>query len=516
MNFRRIVTFSLLLILGLGSCSRPTADSPVATPGSPFQPAPGGTSVQPTVFVPPVPSTPSFRLLPTRIPGSPIFSPTPDAVHFSLSPNTGPETYLVQPGDTLSAIAAFYGLTVESLMLANNITDPAMLSAGQTLTIPRPLPQAAGSPFKIIPDSELVYGPMSLTLDIDAFVRWKGGYLSTYVEDVNFETLTGAQIVRRVAQFYSVNPRLLLALLEYHSGWVTDPNPAPETLTEPLCVADGYHQGLYRQLTYTANALNRGYYLWRVDGVTMWALADGSVVPADPTINAGTAGIQSAFAIVDDTNTWLRDVSVDGFFKTYSDLFGYPFDLAIEPIVPADLVQPPMILPFETGISWAFTGGPHGGWDIGSAWAALDFAPSGTEGCVVSDAWVTAVADGLIVRTGYGAVVQDLDGDGYEQTGWTVLYMHIESRDRVPVGTHVRAGERIGHPSCEGGYADATHLHLARRFNGEWISADGSVPVNIGGWISSGTGIEYDGYLTSGARRVEAYNGTDAINEIWR
>jgi hypothetical protein len=30
-----------------------------------------------------------------------------------------------------------------------------------------------------------------------------------------------------------------------------------------------------------------------------------------------------------------------------------------------------------------------------------------------------------------------------------VLYMHIESRDRVEPGTFLRAGERVGHPSCE-------------------------------------------------------------------
>jgi LasA protease len=470
---------------------------------------------QPTVYMPPKPSTPSFQLQPTRIPGSPIVTPTPDVVHFLPSSNTGPETYLVQPGDTLSAIANLYGINVQALMLANDITDPITLAAGQTLVIPRMM-QAAAPTFKIIPDSELVYGPMSLTLDIDAFIHMKGGYLSTYAQDVDYESLTGAQIVERVAQFYSVNPRLLLALLEYHSGWVTNPNPAPETLTEPLHVADGYHEGLYRQLTYTANALNRGYYLWRVDGITLWSLSDGSVVPADPTINAGTAGVQAAFASVDNYSTWFRDVSADGFFKIYMALFGYPFDLAIEPIVPTNLVQPVMQLPFETSVSWAFTGGPHGGWDTGSAWAAIDFAPSGTEGCVVSENWVTASADGLIVRTGWGAVVQDLDNDGYEQTGWTVLYMHIESRDRVPIGTYLHAGDRIGHPSCEGGYADATHVHLARRFNGEWISADGSVPYNLSGWISSGNGIEYDGYLTNGARSIEAYNGTDAINEIHR
>ena len=58
-----------------------------------------------------------------------------------------------------------------------------------------------------------------------------------------------------------------------------------------------------------------------------------------------------------------------------------------------------MQLPFEKGTTWSFTGGPHGGWDSGSAWAALDFAPPGEPaGCVSSDAWVVAVADGLILR----------------------------------------------------------------------------------------------------------------------
>ncbi len=93
-------------------------------------------------------------------------------------------------------------------------------------------------------------------------------------------------------------------------------------------------------------------------------------------------------------------------------------------------------------------------------------------GCVQSDLWVVAVADGLIIRADQGRVIQDLDGDGNEGTGWIVLYMHIEGRDRVQAGTYVKAGERIGHPSCEGGYSTGTHFHLARRYNGEWIPAD--------------------------------------------
>jgi len=348
-------------------------------------------------------------------------------------------------------------------------------------------------------------------------VKDKGGYLAGYSQDVNGETLSGAQILEQVALDYSVNPRLLLAVLEYRSSWVTNPTPKLALDEIPFGFDDGFHIGLYRQLVWAANALNQGYYLWRAGAVTRWVLKDGSTVPVDPTINAGTAGVQNFFAQLDDYPTWLRDVSPGGFFDTYYLLFGYPFDQAIEPLVPADLVQPPMRLPFAAGETWSFTGGPHAAWDEGSAWGALDFAPpSLAPGCVESDAWVTAVADGLITRTGLGEVIQNLDGRGYEQIGWAVLYLHVENRERVQSGTYLHAGDRIGHPSCEGGIATGTHVHIARKFNGEWIAADGAVPFDLDGWISSGTGDEYVGTLTRNGERVDSYDGKTDTNQIQR
>ncbi len=38
---------------------------------------------------------------------------------------------------------------------------------------------------------------------------------------------------------------------------------------------------------------------------------------------------------------------------------------------------------------------------------------------------------------------------------------------RVPTGTYLAQDDRVGHPSCEGGKVTGTHLHLARKFNGE-------------------------------------------------
>jgi hypothetical protein len=94
--------------------------------------------------------------------------------------------------------------------------------------------------------------------------------------------------------------------------------------------------------------------------------------------------------------------------------------------------------------------------------------------------------------------------------------MHIEARDRVQPGTYLHAGDRIGHPSCEGGVSTGTHLHLARRYNGEWIPADQVLPFVLDGWVSRGTGVEYDGYLERDGHIVEAWEGRSALNMIQR
>jgi LasA protease len=453
----------------------------------------------------------------------PILTPTPDQPRVLPTLRVNPEQYVVQSGDTLATISRKYSVGLQTVIDANQLSNPDLLEVGQELTIPAPVPGKPGTGFKVIPDSELVYSPSSVGFDIDEFVTSHGGYLAGYEEEVDGRMLSGAQIVERVSRDFSVNPRILLALLEYRSGWVTEKNPAEKTLTYPLLDAETWRKGLYYQLTWGANNLNRGYYLWRVNAIGAWSLTDGSVVPIDPTINAGTAGVQYTVSLLFDRANWDAAVSQTGLYQTYERLFGFPFNFASDPVVPGGLVQPEMQLPIEPDRAWAFTGGPHGGWGEGSAWAALDFAPPGEAlGCVQSDEWVVAVANGTILRADLGAVIQDLDtegektNDGLEQTGWVVLYMHIEGRDRVQAGDYVRAGEKIGHPSCEGGVSTGTHVHLARRYNGEWIAADQTLPFVLDGWISRGAGKEYDGTLQKEDQVVEAWEGYFTYNTIQR
>jgi hypothetical protein len=95
-------------------------------------------------------------------------------------------------------------------------------------------------------------------------------------------------------------------------------------------------------------------------------------------------------------------------------------------------------------------------------------------------------------------VIIDLDGDGHEQTGWNVLYMHIADAERVSSGAWLEVDDPIGHPSCEGGTSTGIHVHIARKYNGEWIAADGPLPFVLSGWVAYAGKKDYLGELKKG------------------
>lgn len=61
---------------------------------------------------------------------------SPTATPQATPATGGPTTYVVESGDTLSEIAAIFGVTVEAIMEANGLTRPEVLQVGQTLIIP--------------------------------------------------------------------------------------------------------------------------------------------------------------------------------------------------------------------------------------------------------------------------------------------------------------------------------------------------------------------------------------------
>ncbi len=516
-NRRKNACFALTLALAIvvmAGCVRNQPDVIVIT--ATFMPSAGTDVVDPLLPTP------------TALPLT-----TPDgAASVTSAPNS---RYVVQPGDTLSGIASSQGVSVAMLVQANNLGDPNALEVGQVLVIPS-APTQTSADFMMIPDNRLVRAPGSSQFNIREYIAQQPGFIRSATDTVQDVRLTAAEVVERVSYEYSVDARLLLAILELRSGWLRNPTPPANVQVYPLGApaspAGFDRNGLYRQLAWGADQLNWGYYRHKYDNARVIEFAEqGAAFRINDQLNPGSASVQYMLAQFNTVANWQREISQEGLYATYVGLFGDPFVDAVTTLTPVGLEQPFLILPFPSAQEWFFTGGPHGGWGSGSAWSAVDFAPPDdlttiTSGCYVSSNFVTAVAPGVIARTAEGVVVLDLDGDGDESTGWSILYLHVDETDRIMTGAVVSAGDRIGRPSCDGGFSNGTHLHIARRYNGEWLPADCTTCPDdqrppsfvMSGWTFFGyPRQEYQGYMRNGNQERIAWQGRDnpANRIVW-
>jgi hypothetical protein len=110
----------------------------------------------------------------------------------------------------------------------------------------------------------------------------------------------------------------------------------------------------------------------------------------------------------------------------------------------------------------------------------------------------------VIVRAAHNVVALDLDGDGNEGTGWVLVYVHLATSELIQDGSVVSLDDPLGHPSCERGKSTGKHVHLARKYNGEWLSAGSPVPFILSGWQVVVGERNYQGDLVKGAQVISA------------
>ncbi|MDH5606112.1 MAG: LysM peptidoglycan-binding domain-containing M23 family metallopeptidase [Anaerolineae bacterium] len=451
---------------------------------------------------------------------TPAPSPSPTVTDAPLSGDTPPLQYTAQSGDTLAGLASRFGVNTFEIVSSSDIPQEGLIDPGQFFLIPARFAETT-SDNRLMPDSEVVYSPTTLDFDTVFYINITGGKASQYEEFINSNgKLSAAAIIQKIAIENSINPRLLVSLLEYQGNWVLG---SPTTISKtdyPLGYIHTESKGLHKQLLWVVNQLSAGYYGWRDGSLTHLTFKDGRIMRIAPTLNAGTVAVQYLFSQVYTYEAWQQVIDpAAGFAALHTTLFDDPWARAAgaEPILPPTLEQPKMILPFLIGQRWAFTGGPHGAWGATGSQAAIDFAPGSTiSGCASSENYVTAAAPGIVSRVGTGVVVLDLDGDGKENTGWALVYLHLKRLDSITVGMRVEKSDLLGFPSCEGGSSTGTHLHIARKYNGEWIAAGGPLPFVLGGWETVQGDGPYQGSLVRGDETIIACTCGSFETNIYR
>jgi LasA protease len=480
----RIVTAGLVIIFTLSSCNFKIAYNPV-------------------------------RPTPTQSFNAPSVAQTPLPVRRTYKPGELVD-YTAQTGDTLPALAARFNTKVDEILEANPQIprDATTMPPGMPMKIPIYFLALWANPFQIIPDHAFVYGPTMIGFNTSAFVESQPGWLKSYHTYASGKWRTGAELVDFVALNYSINPRLLLAILEYQGGALTQ--PAPPVKKRLLGFTRLYWESPYLQLIIAANTLNNGYYGWRLGNLIEFEETNNILVRPDPWQNAGSVSIQYYFSRMFAGDKYTLATGPDGLFQTYTNFFGNPWnDTTV--LIPGSLQQPEFRLPFQSDQTWYYTGGPHTGWGTGEPLSAVDFAPpSDKSGCFIAEKkyFATAMADGLVVRSTIDGLALDLDNDGDERTGWVIFYLHLATNQRAPVGAELKAGDLIGYPSCEGGHATGSHTHIARKYNGEWIVADSAIPFKMSGWVPHNGTREYLGTLTKSGATVTACECGDLYTSI--
>ena len=199
-------------------------------------------------------------------PPTPTFTATPTAQLFItqqatstptefLTPTTSGATilYYTQNGDWLPAVANRFGVSPSEITSPKILPENGFLDTGTLLIIPdRRDPTAQYTPpLQLIPDSEVMYSPSAVDFDIAGYIASAGGYLSTYREYLGSTGwMTGAAEIERSAYENSINPRLILAILDYEARWVRGTPADQFRRNYPLGHENFRNKGMFLQLAW--------------------------------------------------------------------------------------------------------------------------------------------------------------------------------------------------------------------------------------------------------------------------
>jgi murein DD-endopeptidase MepM/ murein hydrolase activator NlpD len=365
--------------------------------------------------------------------------------------------------------------------ISNTAAPPrptALAAAAQATQAPQPAPStepvaakpAAPAPF--FDSSRFSYEPGFYSQQIQAFLDSQPSPLKSMVFQVGDRRHSFAEVLIGRDSYSSINPKVILALLEQQSHLLSTATPSADQVGWALGYQgeNGKWRGLQAQIRWAVRQIVRG----KNDYPQYLPLtyADNSSTPPPAGMSMSEYAIARVLAPTTTPDQLPR--LLQGFLETYTRLFGDPRQPPADWPAPASpfLTRPsertaPVTsffdhdAPFlirsgslttywgrnETDIGFAYDG--HDGWDY--ALAPPDMALAAADGDVV---FAGNADDNCATR----AVIID-HGNGYR-----TLYWHLDRVD-AQIGQHVARGQPIGMIGSSG-CAFGPHLHFGVQYLG--------------------------------------------------
>jgi LasA protease len=346
----------------------------------------------------------------------------------------------------------------------------------------------------IISDGQFVWGP-----NVGQFQT------QSYLEQSNSALVEYADVIEEWAAYASINPKVLITILEMKIGHLDLSNQPSESiiaeierLTMDLAMA--FYDHMYTWGERRPNETPKSIELPEL------TFNEDTVLEVNPDTTSGSFAIATILARGASQKSWedsLIPSSPTSFSQTFSVLFpeSDPLDSSnnLDPstLPPDDFLQ----LPFPLGADWTFNGTHswHGG-DIGPDRSSMDFSTNWPRGSTLPDHYTVASHDGIGYvhapsRTSLPCWIEV----NYEMNPgeiWTTSYYHLlnlgDPGDRGLISRNESLG-KIGVEVCNGGFASSAHVHFTLRYNGAFFDLD---DVKLSGWtVHSGPDPYYSGYI---------------------
>ncbi|WNF47204.1 M23 family metallopeptidase [Pseudomonas sp. SG20056] len=362
-------------------------------------------------------------------------------------------------------------------VIASEINHPAFNYSAQE--IQRLLP-ASGD---VLFSNELfLYGRDAEAFDL-------AGYLAVHAPLLRDKQ----ELIAHWSGYYSINPKVVLALMELKSGLMSA--PSQEKLQAPFAELSKA-SGFTGQLRDVLQQLSQRFYGFeayqrrQVRAGTQRSSEDaGALNGASAALLGGLQDANSEPVVLKKTP------SLQAFTQQFAQLFSTPPEqlrnaessremaLAANALPPTNMLQ----LPWYQGYSWK-SNGAHSHTGSGSPYSSID----------VSYDWPGWGASTYSVAAAHGGRVSVLSRCQVRVTndnGWATNYYHMDNI-RVSNGETITANTKLGNYAsnrntalCEGGSSTGPHLHFSLLYNGRYVSLQG---VNLGAMRISVGAYNYD------------------------
>ncbi|MBC8075645.1 MAG: peptidoglycan DD-metalloendopeptidase family protein, partial [Chloroflexales bacterium] len=319
------------------------------------------------------------------------------------------------------------------------------------------------------------YEPNFAQAGIQSFLDAQPGILKGARIQVGDRSQPFAEVLVGMTSLFSVNPKILLAMLEQQGRLLSIAQPSPAQLAQAMGYdADG-RRGLWGQLRWAAVELRHAARDYPA-GTTI-TFADGSKRDLG-AVSMPRYALSRTLALT--TSPAGLNARLGGFLETYTRLFGDPRQVPLDwpapaqPFMRAPMVEPRQITSFfdhdapflqENGSLVSYWGRTeetlsydgHTGWDyalappdavLAAAPGTVIFAGNSDDGCGIAR-----------------AVILD------HRNGYRTLYWHL-SRFAVEAGQQVEAGQKLG-VAGDTGCVTGPHLHFQTQYLGRDVDPYG-------------------------------------------